>query len=937
MAPNKVARGSIWVAFAGAALLVGAVPSPQGRAVDSAERAGLEGHSDAGMAHVLSGLVLAPDGFPAEGAVVVSSAGGKAVTDVAGSYRLEVEVPPVATSVQVTAVSSGERTLVASSSVALDGMARVIRVDPLELTREESCSPGWLPTFGGEAGTNDWINALAVYDDGTGPALYVGGAFTAAGGAPARYIARWDGSGWSEVGSGVNYGVLALAVFDDGGGPALYAGGSFTTAGGGRARYIAKWNGSRWSGLGSGMNSSVFCLEVFDDGGGPALYAGGNFLIAGGVQSVNHIAKWDGARWSRLAGGVGSLVRALAVYDDGGGPALYAGGEFRTASGVRAEGIAKWDGTSWSALGSGVFGTVQALAAHDDGSGPALYVGGTFPTADGVRVNHIARWNGSTWSALANGMGNAEHQAISALTVYDDGGGPELYAGGSIGGHIKRWDGSSWSAPGRGVNSSVQDMAVFDDGDGPALYAGGFFTAASGVPATRIAKWDGSGWSALGPGMFPYMTALAVYDDGGGPALYAGGDFPVAGGVPANRIAKWDGSRWSALGSGVRETVRALAVYDDGGGPALYAGGEFDLGGVAIARWDGSSWSTLGRGTLGPVRALAVYDDGGGPALYAGGRFATAGGVAANHIARWDGSGWSALGSGMNDDVWALTVYDDGRGPALYAGGHFTTAGGGSANHLARWDGLRWSALAEGVDDDSYSTSVNVHALAVYDDGGGPALFAAGFFATAGGEPARHIAKWDGSRWSALGSGVEILGYPSTRVYSLAVYDDGAGPALYAGGHFTAAGGVAVNSIARWDGSSWAPLGRGVSSPVRTFVVFDGPERGGPALIAGGEFTCAFDSGDSYLARWQGCPDTTPPVLSCPGSVAVADPLSSPPGEIVTFAVTASDERDASPSVVCEPPSGSLFPPGVTLVQCKAQDGARNATSCSFPVFVQRK
>src|SRR5262245_12258619 len=67
----------------------------------------------------LEGFVLAPDGSPAEGAVVVSSAGGKAVTDFAGSYRLEVEVPPDATSVQLTAVSSAGRSLVASASVAL--------------------------------------------------------------------------------------------------------------------------------------------------------------------------------------------------------------------------------------------------------------------------------------------------------------------------------------------------------------------------------------------------------------------------------------------------------------------------------------------------------------------------------------------------------------------------------------------------------------------------------------------------------------------------------------------------------------------------------------------------------------------------------------------------------------------------------------------------
>jgi hypothetical protein len=311
------------------------------------------------------------------------------------------------------------------------------------------------------------------------------------------------------------------------------------------------------------------------------------------------------------------------------------------------------------------------------------------------------------------------------------------------------------------------------------------------------------------------------------------------------------------------------------------------------------------------------------------------GGAPWNQVARWDGSRWSALGGGMNSEgrVDALAVYDDGGGPALYAAGRFSVAGGVSVKHVARWDGSGWSALGAGLDAPGERGSLTVDALAVYDDGGGPALYAAGHFTTAGGVPVNHVARWDGSRWSAVGSGVGGGLYDDPRIHSLAVHDDGAGPALYAGGNFTVAGGVAANYLARWDGSSWTPLGSGVSAAVRALLVFDGPERGAPALVAGGDFGSAFDSGDSYLALWQGCPDTTPPVLSCPTSVTVAD--SGPPGEVVTYTVTATDDRDASPSVVCEPPSGSFFPPGKTLVQCKAKDGAGNVSSCSFPVVVR--
>lgn len=98
----------------------------------------------------------------------------------------------------------------------------------------------------------------------------------------------------------MNNWVLALTVFDDGGGPALYAGGGFTTAGGVRANRIARWDGSTWSALGSGMNGTVWALTVFDDGSGPGLYAGGLFSTAGDRVS-GFLARWSGT-WGEFNG-----------------------------------------------------------------------------------------------------------------------------------------------------------------------------------------------------------------------------------------------------------------------------------------------------------------------------------------------------------------------------------------------------------------------------------------------------------------------------------------------------------------------------------------------------------------------------------------------------------------------------------------------------------
>ena len=131
-------------------------------------------------------------------------------------------------------------------------------------------------------------------------------------------IAKWDGSDWSTLGSGMNSRVDAL-VFDGSGN--LYAGGAFSTAGNVTADSIAKWNGGNWSALGSGGNGWVVALAV--DGSGD-VYAGGTFTSAGNV-AANRIAKWDGGNWSSLGRGFGiggACVYALAF--DGSGN-LYAG------------------------------------------------------------------------------------------------------------------------------------------------------------------------------------------------------------------------------------------------------------------------------------------------------------------------------------------------------------------------------------------------------------------------------------------------------------------------------------------------------------------------------------------------------------------------------------------------------------------------------------
>src|SRR5262245_9268091 len=119
-----------------AALLLGRSSSAQGAppVERDADAARIEQVDDS-LPIVLEGFVLTPDGTPAEGAVVVSSAGGQAIADQDGHYRLEVGVSIDAQSLQVTAAGRGGKSLLASTSVALSAALGSVYVGPLALAR----------------------------------------------------------------------------------------------------------------------------------------------------------------------------------------------------------------------------------------------------------------------------------------------------------------------------------------------------------------------------------------------------------------------------------------------------------------------------------------------------------------------------------------------------------------------------------------------------------------------------------------------------------------------------------------------------------------------------------------------------------------------------------------------------------------------------------
>ena len=359
---------------------------------------------------------------------------------------------------------------------------------------------------------------------------------------------------------------------------------------------------------------------------------------------------------------------------------------------------------------------------------------------------------------------------------------------------------------------------MHDDGDGRTVYAAGGFTHASGIRLEQVGRWEGGAWAPLsGPegtglmGGWPW--ALTSCPVGSTPGLFVGGDFFDAGGLTVNGVARWDGTEWSALygpgGPGVTSmgwlpgSVYASACLERASGPALVVGGEFDAAGGApaanLALWNGTAWAALagpsGEGVDGTIHALAATG-GDAPVLYVGGSFGTAGGVAAAGVAAWDGTTWSALegpaGNGLDGYASVMALYDPGLGPELFVGGAFTTAGGLPAAGLARWSGTAWSAVP-GFSDLALD---QVATLAVHDDGSGPALYA-----TASRNDGVMILdlvllRWDGSTWTVLVD--EPIADLWGPVVAMTSFDDGTGPALWLGGPFRRMGGRAATYITRY-------------------------------------------------------------------------------------------------------------------------------------------
>jgi len=316
-------------------------------------------------------------------------------------------------------------------------------------------------------GTNGGVFAIAFYNGD----LIVGGDFTVAGNVPARFIARWNGRAWEEMGGGFDHTVYALKVSNG----TLYAAGQFIgTNTGTELNSIARWDGNAWQPMGFGFNRTVYDIEDYYG----TITVSGNMGTSGGTP-VNRVCYWDGDSWRNLGTGMTGTVKDLTTHNQ----VLYAAGTF-SIPGIGAQYVARWTTNHWEKIDHTFDAPVVALASYDGN----LIAAGAFRGRGDEPIRMIARWDGTAWYAMGEGF----NAPVNSLTVFKGRlvAGGQFQKSGNLSTHgVAAWDGTSWQLFGSGVNGPIPEVA-FAIGNGDRMVIGGYFNRAGGRVSNNIAAWS---------------------------------------------------------------------------------------------------------------------------------------------------------------------------------------------------------------------------------------------------------------------------------------------------------------------------------------------------------------------------------------------------------------------------------------------------------------
>ena len=485
------------------------------------------------------------------------------------------------------------------------------------------------------SGLDGAVFSSVVFDDGTGPALYLGGSFGLAGSGLAANIVKWNGEGFVPLGTGSGRTVRSIAV----------DGNSLLAEGGSPGAVLRRWQNGVWTSLSPtlGVGSQINVIRPMADGIYVGARTGTGFTADANLQVLR-----DGL-WSTVGNSVTGEVIALERMGDRwivGGRITHVGG----TSGIDVNSIAAWDGTQWSVIGAGFDGAVHTICIVNN----EIVAGGSFEASDGQAVTCVGRFDGTRWREVGNGLEGPVYH-LSQINGELVAAGGFTKSNGTQLDHVAKFVNGGWEPISGGINGDVRTLAQFAG----KLYAGGDFTRADEKPALRVASLSNGRWSGLLSGINGTVSALTKYQD----RLIVSGSFSQVGGVNARRMAAFDGDSWSQFGNDAGFSANCFVEF----GEQLLAGGAFSIPGgpSGVAVFNGATWDAMGA-LEGNVKGMHVHDG----VLYAYGNGLlrqSPGGQPYYGLAKWDGTSWVNGFPGTNRSV-AVNALETFNGRLYMAG-----------------------------------------------------------------------------------------------------------------------------------------------------------------------------------------------------------------------------------------------------------------------------
>lgn len=250
-----------------------------------------------------------------------------------------------------------------------------------------------------------------------------------------------------------------------------------------------------------------------------------------------------------------------------------------------------------------------------------------------------------------------------------------------------------------------------------------------------------------------YNPVRAVFYDTIDKKLYAAGQFAIADGKTVWGAAVWQNNAWDSLTGGLTQYPHATPNQSSAG-PIV----------TRIIRFQNKIYFT---GGIEWVNGKNQYNMG-----------------------VWNGTNWDyPIVEPPNGEIRDLKVFNG----VLYACGMFTKFGNTVCNYVAKFDGVSWQPVGD------FQTFIppfyipgQVNAIAIYNN----EVYVGGAFNDATGM-VRNIAKFDGTNWVNVGTGIRQGGINS--IFALEEFNGG----LYVGGRFGRTQEIPGESLVIWDGSSY--------------------------------------------------------------------------------------------------------------------------------------